>query len=280
MTGNLFLKLTVLVYILSAAGYLVYIFRQDKRALQGGTWLIRTGFVCHSLSLILTAVHLGQLPALDIRGALGFSGWALVAVYLLLTVRFDIPSLGAFISPPAAILALVSSLGPAGPVVLAPIFQGLWLTIHLGTVFIGYGFLGLAFTAGVMYLMQEHRIKTKNTRGLFHRLPSLNALDTLNYHGLTMGFLMITLGLLSGAVYAQLTLGAYWRWDPKEVWAVITWLIYAAMIHQRLTVGWRGRRAAFMSIIGFSVLCFTFLGVDYLLPSYHSFESFQTIELK
>ena len=83
-----------------------------------------------------------------------------------------------------------------------------------------------------------------------------------------------------GAIYAQTILGSYWRWDPKEVWSLIIWLLYAVILHQRLTVGWRGRRTALMSILGFSVLCFTFLGVSYLLSDYHSFEGLERLQVK
>ncbi|MBW2092243.1 MAG: cytochrome c biogenesis protein CcsA, partial [Deltaproteobacteria bacterium] len=222
-------------------------------------------FILQCISLILRTASLGQLPVINVTEALGFFVWSLVGVYLLLSVRFDIPALGAFVSPLAALTILLSLLIPVKPLVMAPVFQSIWLTVHLGTVFIGYGFFSLAFVAGVM---------------IYRRFPSLNALDTLNYYSLTMGFPMITLGIIFGAVYAQLSLGKYWRWDPKEVWSLITWLIYAALLHQRLTVGWRGRRAALLSIAGFLVLCFTFLGVSFLLPSYHSFESLEQLQTK
>jgi len=280
MIGALIANLAICFYILSAAGYLVFIFRQNMRAIQGAVWLIRLGFILQCISLILRTASLGQLPVINVTEALGFFAWTLVGVYLLLSVRFDIPALGAFVSPLAALTILLSLLIPVKPLVMAPVFQSIWLTVHLGTVFIGYGFFSLAFVAGVMYLIQEHQIKAKLTGGIYRRFPSLNALDTLNYYSLTMGFPMITLGIIFGAVYAQLSLGKYWRWDPKEVWSLITWLIYAALLHQRLTVGWRGRRAALLSIAGFLVLCFTFLGVSFLLPSYHSFESLEQLQTK
>ena len=83
----------------------------------------------------------------------------------------------------------------------------------------------------------------------------------------------MTIGLITGAVYAQLTLGSFWRWDPKEVWALITWLLYAALLHTRLVQGWRGRRGAWLALAAFAVLVFTFLGAGLLFPSYHSFSS-------
>jgi ABC-type transport system involved in cytochrome c biogenesis permease subunit len=87
------------------------------------------------------------------------------------------------------------------------------------------------------------------------------------------GFPFLTIGVITGAVYAQYALGSYWRWDPKEVWSLITWLFYAALLHERLAVGWRGRRAALMAIFAFLVLIFTFIGASLWLSDYHSFKS-------
>ena len=101
--------------------------------------------------------------------------------------------------------------------------------------------------------------------------PSLKVLDDLNYHSLIFGFPLLTLGIMTGAVWAEYAWGRYWAWDPKETWSLVTWFLYAALLHQRLTVGWRGRRAAIMAIVGFLAVMFTFLGVSYLLPGLHSY---------
>jgi cytochrome c-type biogenesis protein CcsB len=122
---------------------------------------------------------------------------------------------------------------------------------------------------GVLYLLQEHEIKAKKHRFFFKRLPSLELLDNTGYMCIVIGFTMLTLGLVTGFVYAKEVWGHFWRWDPKEVWSGITWLFYAALLHERLAVGWRGRRSAIMAIIGFAVLLFTFLGVNLLLKGHH-----------
>ena len=106
---------------------------------------------------------------------------------------------------------------------------------------------------------------------LFKRLPPLNKLDEMNYRILTIGFPFLTLGIITGAVWANYAWGSYWSWDPKETWSLITWLVYAGILHGRLTVGWRGRRAAVFCIIGFGCVLFTFLGVNLLLPGLHTY---------
>ncbi|RLC00635.1 MAG: c-type cytochrome biogenesis protein CcsB, partial [Deltaproteobacteria bacterium] len=112
-------------------------------------------------------------------------------------------------------------------------------------------------------------IKNKNHGFFFRRLPSLELLDSTGYTCIISGFAMLTLGLITGFLYAKLIWGRLWSWDPKEVWSGITWLLYAALLHGRFALGWRGRKAAIISVIGFVVLLFTFLGVNFLLEGHH-----------
>ena len=280
MSGVLFQRLALFVYFVGTAGFMVHIIRQNKTAGRLANWVMAAGFVLQTLALVLRTAGLGQLPVLNLADAFGFFGWAMVGAYLILYWRFRLTILGVFAAPLALILVGLGSYSTGGPLQVGPLFHSLWLTFHLGAVFAGYAFFGLAFVAGVMYLMQERQIKSKHPGPVFRRLPSLNVLDNLNYYCLTLGFPLMTLGLILGMVYAQATLGTYWRWDPKEVWSLVLWLFYAVLLHQRLTVGWRGRRAAIMAIIGFLVLCFTFVGVNMILPGYHSFDSLRQLQIK
>jgi cytochrome c-type biogenesis protein CcsB len=135
----------------------------------------------------------------------------------------------------------------------------------------GNAVFALAFCCGIMYLVQESQLKAKKVGAITKRLPSLQVLDDMNYQALKFGFPLLTLGIITGAVWAEYAWGRYWGWDPKETWSLITWFLYAALLHQRLTVGWRGRKAAIMAIAGFGAALFTFLGVNLLLPGLHSY---------
>jgi cytochrome c-type biogenesis protein CcsB len=137
--------------------------------------------------------------------------------------------------------------------------------------FIGDAAFAMAFGIGLMYLVQEHYVKSRHLGGLFQRLPSLQILDEINYRLITIGFPFLTLAIITGAIWAESAWGSYWRWDPKEVWSLITWFIYAGVLHLRLTAGWRGRKAAILSIIGFAAVLFTFFGVNFILQSKHTF---------
>ncbi|MFH1138053.1 MAG: c-type cytochrome biogenesis protein CcsB [Pseudomonadota bacterium] len=271
-------RLSALFYFLGAAGFAVFLVRQNKKAASGALYMFAAGFLIQSLALAAATIEQGQLPVLNLGQALTFFGWSLAGAYLLLNWKFKLPVLGAFSALPAAGLTLLGAFSPDQPAMTAPVYKSAWLTLHLGAVFIGYAFFGLAGLIGLMYLAQEAQIKRRKTGKIFKRLPSLNLLDNLNYYCLTLGFPLITLGIFTGAFLSRIAFGTYWRWDPKEVWTMVVWLVYAVLLHQRLTVGWRGRRAAVMAIVGFAVICFTFLGVSVLFPSYHSFESLQRLQ--
>ena len=181
--------------------------------------------------------------------------------------------LGSFVVPFSAFLMIISSTMPLSPITVNPVFRTLWLPLHVATSFLGDAIFAIACIAGVMYLIQEHQIKTKRLGAFYTRLPSLNSLDSINYYAISYGFLLLTIGMITGSIVAQGAHGSYWRWDPKEVWSLITWLCYAILLHQRMAIGWRGRRSALMAIGCFFILLFTFVGVNFLMEGYHSFES-------
>jgi cytochrome c-type biogenesis protein CcsB len=201
-----------------------------------------------------------------------FFSWCLVAAYLVVTFRNRIPVAGAFTIPIAFILMVAAALMPnKGIEQIPPALESYWLFIHVPLCFMGDALFALAFGSGIMYLIQEKQLKGKKPGAFYYRLPSLEMLDSLNYRALTIGFPLLTLGIITGSIWAQYAWGAYWQWDPKETWSLITWLIYAAVLHARLTVGWRGRKAAWFSIIGFSAVLFTFLGVNLFISGLHSY---------
>jgi cytochrome c-type biogenesis protein CcsB len=264
------------LYLLGTLGYLLFIVFQIRLMARISYGLLLLGFLMHTLTISLWTIQTGYFPIHNFRESLSFFAWTIIGVYLIIQLRFNILVLGSFLSPLAAGMMIGSSfLSPqTGPV--NPLLHNLWLMVHILFIFAGNGVFAVAFLAGVMYLIQERQIKSKRLGHLYHRLPALEVLDALNYNCLILGFPLLTLGLLSGSIFAQYTLGTFWRWDPKEVWSLITWLLYAALLHGRLVTGWRGRRSAMISIIGFLVLIFSFLGVNFLVKGYHSFSAFET----
>ena len=272
--GNALLYLTLVAYFGSTALCLAFFLAQREAYCRAGAWLMGAGLVCHTLALFQrTWVH-GYLPVATFGEALLVFDWGLVAVFLFFYWRFPIKVLGALAAPLAALMISFALVLPRGPEGVSPLLQSFWLLVHISLALLGYGALTLAFLGGIFYLVQERQIKGKKFGFFYRRLPSLEQLDTLNYWCLSLGFALLTGGIIFGSLYAQHTLGRFWSWDPKEVLTLIAWLIYAVLLHERLTVGWRGRRAALLAICGFMVLVVTFVGANLWITGYHSFASF------
>ncbi len=270
-----FFKLTLILYLIATAGFLLFIIKRNKKVGRWSHMILLAGFALNSIYLALGYYQLGAVPALNLKGALSFFSWTIVAAYIIFQVKFRIMVLGSFVVPFCTFLMIISSTIPISNISVRPIFKGFWLPLHVATSLLGDGIFAIAFIAGAMYLIQEHQIKTKRLGAFYSRLPSLNSLDSLNYHAISYGFVLLTIGMITGSILAQGAHGSYWLWDPKEVWSLITWLCYAALLHQRMAVGWRGRRSALMSIGCFFILIFTFIGVNFLMEGYHSFESLE-----
>ena len=269
----LWFNLALIFELVATGGLIVYIIKQKKGVFRWSYWILVAGFICHSVFIGCRYYLLGTVPVLDLRSALAFFSWTIIFAYLVFQLKFRLMVLGSFVVPFATFLMIMSSTLTwiEGPV--KPVFRSLWLTVHVGTIFMGDALFAMAFLAAIMYLFQDHHIKKKRLGSFYSRLPSLATLDAINHYSLITGFPFLTVGMITGSIYAQLALGTYWQWDPKEVWSLITWLFYAALLHERLAVGWRGRKAAIMSIVCFGILIFTFLGASVLLGGYHSFSN-------
>jgi cytochrome c-type biogenesis protein CcsB len=261
---------TILIYMLSTAAYFTYLFLQHNYLHKTGYVLLVVGFLCHTTAIALEFADSGHIPVANLQGTLSLAAWAIAGVFIAIQPKFNLKILGVFAAPLATLATIAASLLPGVPAVQpAGIFKNFWLITHVVVIFIGEAAFALACGVGLLYLIQENAIKTKKHRFFFRRLPSLDLLDSAGYACIVVGFSMLTLGLITGFVYAKSVWGWFWSWDPKEVWSGITWIFYAALLHERLTVGWRGRKSAVMAIIGFGVLLFTFLGVNLFLEGHH-----------
>jgi cytochrome c-type biogenesis protein CcsB len=275
MTHILFFKITLLFYFAATVLYLIDVISRHSKVGSFPRWTLLAGFILHCLTLLVRYLAMGITPVTTLHESLSFFAWTVVGAYLLFDLRYRLAVLGAFVCPLALILMIFGSTAPIQVQEANPMLQSWWFPVHVMLAFSGNAIFTVAFGAGVLYLLQERMLKSKNFSALYYRLPSLETLDNINYRCLTFGFPLMTMGIISGAVWANSAWGGYWRWDPKETWALITWFLYAALLHGRLTVGWRGRRAAIFAIIGFVSLLFTFLGVNLLLSGEHSFSALQ-----
>ncbi|MBF0112986.1 MAG: cytochrome c biogenesis protein CcsA [Desulfamplus sp.] len=257
------------------ASYLFYLFKQQEDFQNYGFFLTAIGAGFHFIGVCLTTIVMGTLPAYNLQQTLYIAALALAATFIVLNQKFNLKVLGLFASPIIVITMIAAIVAPDTPPVKASYLNGLfsishiWLISHIVLIFTGEAALALACGAGILYLIQERAIKEKKRGFFYKRLPSLALLDNTSYTSVITGFTMLTAGLIMGLVYAKIVWGRFWGWDPKEIWSAVTWLIYAALLHGRLTSGWRGRKSAIMTIIGFAVLVFTLFGVNILIGGHH-----------
>jgi cytochrome c-type biogenesis protein CcsB len=268
-------KSALFLILLATGGFIVYIVRQNKTAYTWSYRILLTGFIFHTMYLASQYYTSGAAPVLSFKAALSFFSWTILGAYLIFHLKFKLMVLGSFIAPLAAFLMIISASLPGVEITVKPIFRSLWLPVHVLTTFLGNGIFAVMCMAAIMYLIQENQIKRKHLGSMYSRLPSLETLDSMNHYSLMWGFCFLTIGMITGSIYARYALGRFWQWDPKEVWTLITWLFYAVLLHERLVAGWRGRRAAILSIIAFAIVIFTFVGASLWLSDYHSFKSIQ-----
>jgi len=257
------------IYILSAIGYVLYLIRQDAFWNQAGYYLLIAGCVLHTTVIGYGTFLAGHLPVHNLRETLSMVAWAMAALFILFQFRYHLKILGVFASPLSAVVMITSTQLSAEVLQIPDSFSSIWLYFHIVTVFLGDAAFALAFGVGIFYLVQEQAIKTKTHGFFYRRLPSLEFIDTTGYACIVVGFSLLTIGLITGFAYAKTVWGHFWSGDPKEIWSGIAWLLYAALLHGRISLGWRGRKAAIMAIIGFAVLMFTFFGVNFFLKGHH-----------
>jgi len=268
-----FFKFASFFYLFGTLAYLAYIIFLREPLSKLALTIVSLGFVSHTLALITRYAEAGHTPVTNLYESLSFFAWMIMGVLLIVNLKYKVKILGAFVTPIALILMLFAFTLPREILPLAPVLRSFWHPLHVVFAFLGNAIFALAFCCGVMYLIQEKQLKSKKLGAITKRLPPLKVLDDLNYQSLKFGFPLLTLGIITGAVWANYAWGRYWDWDPKETWSLITWLLYAALLHQRLTVGWRGRKAAIMAIVGFLAVLFTFLGVNLLLSGLHTYSN-------
>ncbi len=267
----LFFQLAFGSYLLATAGYIAYFIKPElKWTATASLWVTVLGFLLHIAYFLLRWTESGRIPITSFFEAANFLGMGIVLVFLIMEFRFKIATLGSFMLPLVIVLMAPALILSGDIKEINPVLKSGWLGVHTSLAVLGDAAFAFAFIVSIMYLIQERQLKSKHLGAIFHRLPSLDIMDTLGYKALTFGWPLYTLGMLTGSIWANSAWGTYWSWDPKETWSLITWVIYLALLHLR-TIGWRGRKMAFLSIIGFVFVLVSFFVVSRLEMGKHSF---------
>jgi len=261
VTETTLFTIAFVLYILAAFFYLAVAFTKKESWAKPGLGLAFTGLVLHTAALLLRTFQSGHAPFTNMYESLSFLAWAVVLAYIIIDRKSRIPRIGSYVMLiVVGLVALASSpLMPKEATPLVPALQSYWLWLHVSVTLLGEAFFAVAFVTSFLYL----RADTEEKKEKF---------DSVSYRCVAVGFPLFTLGgLIFGMVWAYKAWGTYWSWDPKEVWSLITWLVFALYLHTRIVMGWKGRRSAIIAIVGFLAALFTYFGVNYLLAGLHSY---------
>lgn len=258
--------------------YMVWLGSKHEFIGRLATYITIVALVASTFAIILRMITAGHPPLSNgYEFILTFVG-GIMAVYLFAEYRYKIRALGAFVMPIPFLLLMIiiMTMGPDERIAQAipPALKSQWLTFHVITAMFAYGAFAVSFGLGIMYLLKfskKDNGKKMNSKGIVARFPSLEMLDELAYKVVGFAFPLLSLCIITGAIWANYAWGTYWSWDPKETWSLITWIIYAGYLHARLMYGWKGKRAAWLAIFGFAAVLFTFFGVNYFLSGLHSY---------
>lgn len=258
MSGMFFVA-TLLLYLAGTTCSLTYLLRRSETLSKVALVVTGIGFLSHTGALLARMVEAGHVPLTNLHDAMSFFSWALVLVFLVVELRHRIHVLGSFILPIALLSLLSAAALPTKVPTLAPALNTVW--VHVTLSMLGTVGFAVAFAAGVMYLIQDGLLKSKRFNLLYAKLPPLDFLDHLNQRSIVLGFPLLTLGIITGAISAEFARGSYLNWNPEQTWALVTWVFYFVVLMGRITVGWRAKRAAFLTIVGFAGVVLTLIGV-------------------
>ena len=257
--------------------------RWRARGAPAGPWvragLILTvlGLATHILGILTRGLSEHRVPWGNMYEFITAITCAAVIAFLLMCVRFRIYSVGLFFLAPIVLaLGLCATVlyTAAGP--LVPALHSYWIWIHVTAMTLAIGGFIVAAVLNVLYLAADRHARRAGGSqtgfgAVLRRLPGADALDRLSYRTVIFAFPIWTFGIIAGAIWADEAWGRYWGWDPKETWAFITWVVYAGYLHARATAGWRGRKAAYIQLIGFTTLLFNLVGVNLWITGLHSY---------
>lgn len=256
------------LYTLATISYFIFFILRKEKLSNYGSTLVKLGFVFHTISIANRTVTAARLPLSNQYEFATSFAWGISLFYLIFERKYKYKLIGTFATPLILILIYYAAVQTKTINPLMPALQSNWLVIHVITAIFSYGAFAIACAISIMYIFKDN---FKNDSFTKKHMPSIELLDTMSYRAIAIGFITLTLVIVTGAIWAEKAWGRYWQWDPKETWSFITWVIYSIYLHVRLNKGWKGKKAAWFSVIGFASILFTYIGVNTLLVGLHSY---------
>ena len=268
---SIFFRIAFGAYFVSTVGYITSLFAGRVRLAKASMWVLALAFALHTVHIVMQWTGTASIPSANIYGSLSFIAWAVAGSYIAFQTKTKTQILGSFVSPVVMVMMVAASAGLMDETPLPSVLRGPLVHLHIVLLLTGGALFALAFLAGIMYLVQDNLIREKKVLGLSQLLPSLQDLDRINHLCTVWGFPLLTFGIIAGSIWARTVWGSNWHWDPKQVFTAVSWILYAGVVHQRIAIGWKGRKAALLSIVAFAGLLFAFIGVNALFVTMHHF---------
>ncbi len=279
MDSSQLLGITTFTYLFASFLYIGALLFRSNRVGVFATWFTVAALVIQTVGIGLRWLEsyqmgIGHAPLTNMYESVVFFAWTIVILYLAIEWKFKTRTIGAFALPLAFLAMAYGSFAPINKGIspLVPALQSNWLLAHVITCFVGYAAFAIAAALGIMYLIKSYFGKDSGN-GDRSLLPSLKVLDDIIHKSIIFGFIWLSAGIITGAIWANSAWGTYWSWDPKETWSLITWFVYAITLHARYTRGISGKTIAWLSLIGLLAVIFTYYGVNFLLSGLHSYGS-------
>jgi len=252
----IWLRVAAAFYSLGLLHAILTLVRRREHLFRVALTAFTLGTVFHFVSIIEEGIVNNRCPIANFYETLAMCAFLVAIVYLAVQLRYRVESLSVFIFPLVFVMSLVATLGNPVSAWSSPIVRTTWLTVHIVLVLLGYAALAFTAVASLLYLFQERELKSKKPSKFYYRLPPLGMLDDLVSKFMALGFVLITLAVVAGSTWAYIELQANWIRQPKIAISFFTWGTYLAMMCLRVTAGWRGRKAAIMTltVVGFSVV--------------------------
>ena len=256
---------TVLLYGFALIAYLVAFSRKRQSTEVIGYRLVLVGLAVHTLVIVQRWQEASRPPVANMHESMVLFSWAVIAIGMVLERGHQLGSFGPGVVFMGVALLGASRLWDATIHPLMPALKSPWLFWHVASCMLAYGSFGVAWVAGGLYLAVARRRQVEGTHA------RLEAVDRIGSQAIVFGFFMLAVGIVTGSIWANLAWGSWWSWDPKETWALVTWIAYAIYLHHRLAMKWQPEKLAWFSVSAFPLVLFTYIGVNYLLVGLHSY---------
>jgi cytochrome c-type biogenesis protein CcsB len=272
MVSQVLLVLGCVVYLAATVAFVMHFFRDKQTWTRRGVRVLKIGLLLHLAGEISLGIEHGAIPVTNSFESLNVLALLVVVTFVIVSRRYAVPVLGAFVSPLVMVTLAASMAFGQFDGVVPDVLRSAWFPVHLGFAMSANAFFAVAGVTSVAYLIQESMLRQKSIGVIFRKLPPLHVLDEIGHRLIVLGWASLTVGMVAGVFYAKQKWGAYWQWDPKQIWVLATWLLFAGVLHARITVGWQGRRVVFLTLITVLVVLAAAVSLETFFVSRHAGE--------